>query len=402
MPSLDSQHFFDGPLAGQPPLFPGLEPLAADVGILPDEALKRLVDSKTIKSDEAVIEEQFQPASLDLRLGSVAHQVRASFLSASSTVEDKLTDLTSDILRLDAPSILQKGCVYIIPLLERLDLPNRMSGRANPKSSLGRLDVFTRLITDFGDQFDLVKPGYRGPLYVEVAPRSFSILVHKGTRLNQLRLMRGVARRSDAMLGEVTRTEALAYGEEDEPARARIANGLWISIDLKGDEPEQFIGYRAIRGAPVIDLDKIGHYDPIEFWEPIRRPHSGRIILHPAEFYILGSKERIRVPRNLAAELVSYDPSFGEYRMHYAGFFDPGFGYTGRASQGTRAVLEVRSHEVPVLLEHGQHVGRLIYEQLLAAPSKLYGPAVGASYYEQGITLSKHFRASDRPTPRPA
>jgi len=378
-------------------LFPEIpsEGAAGGRGILPYQDLRRLIAGGHLSASEPSTEEQLQPASVDLRLGPVAYQVRGSFLPGRKTrVETKLRDLVSDTLDLTTSRVLQKECVYIIPLVEELALPSGVSGRANPKSTLGRLDVFTRLITDYGSQFDVVPEGYKGRLYVEVAPRSFSVLVRAGTRLNQLRLSRGRPTGSDAMLSALNATQSLVYLEDDAPARPDIAGGLWISIDLKGAGPGGVVGYRALKGAPVIDLDMVDHYDPKEFWEAIPKPAKARLVLQPREFYILGSREKIRVPPTAAAEMVSYDPSVGEYRIHYAGFFDPGFGYGDGEMAGTRAVLEVRSHEVPVVLEHGQRVGRLIYEQLLAVPEKLYGPAAGSSYYQQGIALSKQFRVS--------
>lgn len=377
-------------------------------GILPYQDIRRLIAAGHLAAPEPITEEQLQPASIDLRLGPVAYQVRGSFLPGRTTrVETKLRDLVSDTLDLTASRVLQKECVYIIPLMEELVLPAGVSGRANPKSTLGRLDVFTRLITDYGSQFDVVPEGYKGRLFVEVAPRSFSVLVRAGTRLNQLRLSRGRSTGSDAMLSALNASQSLVFLEDDAPARPDIAGGLWISIDLKGAGPGGVVGYRALKGAPVIDLDMVDHYDPREFWEAIPKPAKARLVLQPREFYILGSREKIRVPPTAAAEMVSYDPSVGEYRIHYAGFFDPGFGYGDGEMAGTRAVLEVRSHEVPVVLEHGQRVGRLIYEQLLAVPDKLYGPAAGSSYYQQGIALSKQFRVtavrrgtSPRPTKR--
>ena len=356
-------------------------------GILPYQEVRRLIAQGYLCAPQAFQEDQLQPASVDLRLGPIAYQVRGSFLPGrSTTVEARLRDLVSDTLDLSVSRVLQKECVYIIPLLEQLKLPAGVSGRANPKSTLGRLDVFIRLITDYGSQFDVVPNGYQGPLYVEVAPRSFSVMVRAGTPLNQVRFRLGEAPQVGAIVGPPNPEEVPLILDEP-PARAQAE---WFSIDLRGTGRGGVVGYRALKGAPVIDLDQVGYYNPREFWEGLARPPKGWLVLQPHEFYILGSRERIRVRPSQAAEMVSYDPSMGEFRVHYAGFFDPGFGY-GEAG-GTRAVLEVRSHEVPVVLEHGQWVGRLIYEELLAPPEKLYGPAAGSSYYQQGIALSKQFR----------
>jgi dCTP deaminase len=276
--------------------------------------------------------------------------------------------------------------------MEVLKLPQGISGKANPKSTTGRLDIFTRLITDCGNEFEGVREGYRGKLFLEVVPRTFSILVQQGARLNQIRFVRGNPPPSDAALGELDRTESLVFSEADGPQAAVIKDGLWISVDLEGNAANGIVGYRAKNHAPLVDLSKIGHYEPLEFWEPIARTPSRGLVLNPDDFYILASRELIRIPANFAASMVPYDPSVGEFRIHYAGFFDPGFGYGSNDIAGTRAVLEVRSHEVPFLIEHGQEVGRLIYERLLAVPEKIYGVNIGSSYQSQGLALSKQFK----------
>jgi dCTP deaminase len=276
--------------------------------------------------------------------------------------------------------------------MEELILPAKISGKANPKSTTGRLDIFTRLITDHGTEFEHIKAGYRGKLYVEIVPRTFSILVHEGTKLNQIRFVRGEPPPSDKKLAELDHMETLVYLENDVPDEAMISKGLWISIDLEAGGGSELIGYKAKSHAPLIDLDKVRYYDPLEFWEPIGSPKSKNIILNPDDFYILVSKQKIRVPTNFAAEMVAYDPSVGEFRIHYAGFFDPGFGYGKNDIKGTRAVLEVRSHEVPFVLEDGQIIGRLIYERLLDIPEKIYGEGIGSSYQSQGLSLSKQFK----------
>lgn len=362
-------------------------------GILPCQRIRDLLEAGSIRAAEPVQEGQLQPASIDLRLGPEAFEVRASFLpGARATVQGKLKDLTLARLDLSSPTALARGRVYIIPLVEELHLPPNIMGKANPKSTVGRLDVFTRLLTDYGTQFERVPRGYRGKLYAEVAPRTFSVLVHAGTRLNQLRFMRGNPPPSDTSLQALHQQETLIYLDGDEPGPATIARGLWISIDLRGSPGRPLVGYRARRGAPVIDLDRVGYYDPREFWEPIASLPQSELVLQPDDFYLLASRERIRVPPSFAAEMVSYDPFVGEFRIHYAGFFDPGFGYGSDDVKGTRAVLEVRSHEVPFLLRDGQLIGRLIYERLLGLPEKVYGPAIGSSYQQQEVALSKQFR----------
>ena len=363
-------------------------------GILPSQSIEELIAAGHITATPPVAPEQIQPSSLDLRIGPVAYRIRASFLSSrNSRVIDKLHDNHLYKIDLTRPAVLERGCAYIAPLLEELSLPSDISGKANPKSTTGRLDVFTRLITDFGSEFERVPAGYKGKLYTEIVPRTFSIVLHEGARLNQLRLRRGNPPPSDSELERLHESETLVYTENDVRGDALISNkSLWLSVDLNGDENSDIIGYKARRNTALIDLSKINHYDPLEYWEPIHRTKSRSLVLDPRDFYILASKERVRIPHNFAAEMVPYDPSVGEFRIHYAGFFDPGFGYGADDIKGTHAVLEVRSHEVPFLLEDGQVVGRLVFERLLSAPSKVYGQGIGSSYQHQRLALSKHFR----------
>jgi dCTP deaminase len=362
-------------------------------GILPSQRIKELIDVGYIRAQTPIPDSQIQPASMDLRLGPVAYRVRASFLPGKeSTVNKRLDELLMHEIDLSRPAVLEKGCVYIVPLIEELILPARISGKVNPKSTTGRLDIFTRLITDYGTEFERIKPGYKGKLYVEIVPRTFSILVHEGTKLNQIRFIRGEPPPSDRKLTELDDRETLVYLENNVPDEAVISKGLWISIDLEAVGSSDLIGYKAKSHAPLIDLDKINYYDPLEFWEPIDSPKSKNIILNPDDFYILVSKQKVRVPPDFAAEMVAYDPSIGEFRIHYAGFFDPGFGYGKNDIKGTRAVLEVRSHEVPFVLEDGQIIGRLVYERLLEIPDKIYGEGIGSSYQSQGLSLSKQFK----------
>ncbi|MSP20135.1 MAG: 2'-deoxycytidine 5'-triphosphate deaminase [Alphaproteobacteria bacterium] len=366
-------------------------------GILPSQQIHALIADGTIAADTAVTDAQVQPASLDLRLGSVAHRVRASFLPASSTVMEKVKALGMHSVDLSQGAVLERGCVYIVPLQERVRMPRGLSGAANPKSSTGRLDVFTRLIADHTTEFDRVRAGYEGQLYAEISPRTFSVLVRTGDRLSQLRFRHGNPPTSDAELRALNERMPLVHSDDLGAQKADIDGGVGISIDLMGSGPDALLGYRAKHHADLIDFSKIAHYDPREFWEPITaagRAHSGvpSLILNPDDFYILASRERVSVPPAYAAELVPYDPLVGEFRVHYAGFFDPGFGYAGVAGQGTKAVLEVRSHDVPFVLEHGQVVGRLAYERLTEEPDRLYGAGIGSSYGRQALTLSKHFR----------
>jgi dCTP deaminase len=383
-------------LEGTPYLFSELKEYLPShtTGILPCQSIQELIAAGHIVGDPPIAPEQVQPSSLDLRIGPVAYRIRASFLSSrNARVIDKLQDNHLYKIDLTRPAVLERGCAYMAPLIEELNLPADISGKANPKSTTGRLDVFTRLITDFGSEFERVPAGYKGKLYTEIVPRTFSIVVEQGARLNQLRLRRGNPPPSDTELERLHEQETLVYTEDDSPADALISNkSLWLSVDLTGEVGSEIIGYKARRNTPLIDLNKINHYDPLEFWEPIHRTKSRSLVLDPRDFYILASKERVRIPHSFAAEMVPYDPSVGEFRIHYAGFFDPGFGYGADDIKGTHAVLEVRSHEVPFLLEDGQVVGRLVFERLLSAPDKVYGQGIGSSYQHQRLALSKHFR----------
>ncbi|MFZ0310972.1 MAG: 2'-deoxycytidine 5'-triphosphate deaminase [Candidatus Sulfotelmatobacter sp.] len=379
----------------------GPEPPAGEAqtrttGILPSQEISNLIARGHINAMPAVNPEHIQPASLDLRLGDMAHRVRASFLPGpNSTVEAKIKDLRMARIDLTGAPVLERDCVYIIPLLEELSLPENISGKANPKSTTGRLDIFTRLITDYGTEFDAVPAGYKGKLYAEVVSRTFTIALRAGMRLSQLRFVQGSPRAGDRTIKGLDQEEPLVYmDEEDSPVKARLHRGLRITVNLEGAEAGEVIAYRAKRYAPAIELDRIDHYATEEFWEVRHQNASKSLILEPDDFYILASRERVRVPPEFAAEMVPFDPSDGEFRIHYAGFFDPGFGYGSSDIKGTRAVLEVRAHEVPFLIEHGQLVGRLNYMPLLSRPDKIYGTNIGSSYQHQALTLSKQFRKS--------
>ncbi|MFI4988038.1 MAG: 2'-deoxycytidine 5'-triphosphate deaminase [Alphaproteobacteria bacterium] len=376
-------------------LFPAVTPRAAPLprhttGILPYQALKELIRNKEIMAAAEFTEQQIQPASLDLRLASTAYRVRASFLPGEGfTVKQKIDLFGMHKIDLAPGAVLEKGCVYIVPLQEHVALSSRISGLANPKSSVGRLDIFTRLITDQATEFDRIPPGYEGPLYAEISPRTFSIVVRPGSRLNQLRVRRGSPSYSDAELFRLQEQLQLV----DRPLEARhVQRGLPVTVALSGEPGSDLVGFRAKKHADLIDLDRIAHYDPADYWEPILAGRARAIILNPDDFYVLASKEAVNVPPDHAAEMVAYDTLVGEFRVHYAGFFDPGFGHAGEGAQGTRAVLEVRSHDVPFMIEDGQLVGRLVYERLTDVPDRLYGPAIGSSYQRQGLQLSKQFK----------
>jgi len=379
---------------GEVALFPDLSwPTDRDEGILPSQSIQNLIDAHHIVADNPIDPDQIQPASLDLRLGDMAHRVRASFLPGpNSTVEAKMKELRMTRVSLTGAPVFEKNCVYIVPLVERLHLPGGISGRANPKSTTGRLDIFTRLITDYGTEFDSVGPGYKGNLYAEIVSRTFTVGIRAGMRLSQLRFVEGTAESKDPDLKRLDRQETLVYLEDD-PAKARLEGGsLRITVNLEAGQPNEIIAYKARSNAPLVELDKVNHYLPDEFWEPIHENSQKALLLEPGAFYILASRERVRVPPDFAAEMVPFDPSDGEFRIHYAGFFDPGFGYGSSEIKGTRAVLEVRAHEVPFLMEHGQLVGRLNYMHLLSRPDKIYGTNIGSSYQHQALTLSKQFR----------
>ena len=331
-------------------------------GILPCQSIETLIASGAIVSETPFDRDQVQPASLDLRLSEVAWRVRASFLPGMRQVEDRIADVAMHAIDLSGGYVMEKGCVYIARLQERLSLPKGLIARANPKSSTGRVDVFVRLLTDRGGSFDDVDEGYEGPLYLEIAPQTFSILVRPGTRLNQLRLKAG------------------------EPPKLETRS---VGVDLTGGEGG-VVGFRGRRHAGVVDLDRIDGHDPRDFWEPqvLRR---GELLLDPGEFYILASSDDVEIPVDQAAEMTPIDPSVGEFRVHYAGFFDPGFGTDEAHGAGSKGVLEVRTHDTPFLLEHGQIVARLVYEPLTERPTRLYGEG-GSHYQRQGLKLSKHFR----------
>ncbi len=354
------------------------------IGVLPSQELEAMVEGGEIAADVAIDPIQIQPASLDLRLGQVAYRVRASFLAGScKQVADRLAEFEMHRIDLSDGAVLEKGCVYVVPLMERLALPERIHAVANAKSSTGRLDLLTRTITDGGVEFDRIRGGYAGPLYAEICPRSFSVLVRAGNRLNQIRFRRGNALLSDHELSDLHSTVGLVDGQ------AVIGDGLGFSVDLR-PEHEDLVGYRAKPHTSVIDLDRSGHYDVSEFWEEIRTS-EGKIILDPGAFYILVSREAVHIPPDYAAEMAPYLAMVGEFRVHYAGFFDPGFGHAEAGGEGSRGVLEVRCHEAPFVLEHGQVVGRLVYERMADRPLLLYGSGISSSYQGQGLKLSKHF-----------
>ncbi|MCB8822263.1 2'-deoxycytidine 5'-triphosphate deaminase [Microvirga rosea] len=357
-------------------------------GIQSADAIRLLAEEGVIRPETPFAPDQVQPASLDLRLGRRAYRVRASFLPGRHhTVSDRLAQLSFHEIDLSIGAILETGSVYIAELQESLALPPGLSAAANPKSSTGRIDVFTRVITDRSQEFDTIGTGYTGPLYAEISPRTFPVLVRTGTRLSQLRLRKGAVRLSDTDLHALHAREKIVTSAEPS-----IQDGVAVSVDLAGFGPDNLIGYRAKRHTGLVDVDKPGSCRVADFWEPLYADASRTLILDPGQFYILASKEAVHVPPDYAAEMVPFDPLVGEFRVHYAGFFDPGFGHAPAGGEGARAVLEVRSRDVPFILEHGQIVGRLVYERMAERPQTLYGAGAGSNYQAQGLKLSKHFR----------
>ncbi|MBP5857894.1 2'-deoxycytidine 5'-triphosphate deaminase [Marivibrio halodurans] len=369
-------------------------------GILPAQLVKAAIELGDIRAERRIDEAQIQPASLDLRLGAVAYRVPASFLPGpTKTVAEKLEQFALDRIALngDEGAVLERGSVYLVPLQEGLRLRSRWSGSANPKSSTGRLDVFARVITDHATEFDAIRERYCGPLWLEIAPRSFHVRVREGSRLAQVRLRIGRPRTSDSFIRDLNERARLVHAGEDEEAGAGegadIKHGaIALSVDLASAGADNIVGYRAKRAEDPIDVDRVGAYDPDDFWEPVHKPDGGGIVLDTDDFYILASKERVAIPQDYAADMVAYDTLVGEFRVHYAGFFDPGFGYEGERPVGAKIVLEVRSHEVPFLIDHGQIMGRVLFERLSQPTDRPYGSGIGSNYQGQALALSKQFR----------
>lgn len=379
---------------------PGIEladlGLAEDArGVLPSQSLARAVDLGIIHARDTIDATQIQPASVDLRLGDNAFRIRSSFLPDARPVEVKLKELAIGELDLRDGAVLEVKTPYLIPLAEQLHLPPYLRGRTNPKSSTGRLDVFTRVITDQSFRFDEIRLGYHGHLYLEVVPLSFPVKVKQGLTLNQLRLATGVSKLSDAEIGALHAEQPLLYREREPMAEKQlaIADGLFLSLDLKGDADGR-VGYQAKESTRPIDMGKSHQHEWEDYWDPVRRERNGyRIVLTPERFYLLLSDEAVRIPPGYAAEMTAYDPTSGELRTHYAGFFDPGFGFDASGEfHGSRAALEVRAHDVPFMIEHRQRVAKLSFERMAGLPLSLYGASVGSSYQLQTDTLSKHFK----------
>lgn len=357
-------------------------------GIFSARLITKMIDGGHITLDREVDADQVQPASLDLRLGTKAFRVRASFLPGPGhTVSERIEALKLHEIDISDGAVLERGCVYLVPLLESLDLPENVAASANPKSSTGRLDIFTRVIGDNARGFDNLPKGYSGPLYIEISPRTFPVLVRTGSRLSQMRFRAGDPRLSVAEHKQLHADQTLVFDPNMD-----VGEGVSLSIDLKGDGRDGLVGFRSKRHTAVVDVDKKGALEVLDFWEPMTNRGGDDLILDPDEFYILVSRESVHVPPTHAAEMVAFDPLVGEFRVHYAGFFDPGFGHSAAGGSGSRAVLEVRSREVPFLLGHGQTIGRLLYEHMAETPELLYGEGMGSNYQAQSLKLSKHFK----------
>lgn len=371
-------------------------------GVLPRQDIVEMVKEKVISSPFTIVDRQYQPASLDLRLGEKVYRVRGSFLPGKETVQEKLERYTQhsfDVL--PGGAVLEPNAVYLVPLMESLNLPNGIRARANPRSTTGRLDIFARLVTDCSDRFDEVHEGYQGPMFLEILSRSFTVRIERGMSLSQIRFIRGDARCDDDAIEQIYRRgEHLLYDGDEAIDFAEIVlrEGLFLRVDLGGIDGTDLIGYRAKRNSGLLDLRRSNrYYNVFDFWEPIFRSRKApHFILETREFYLLTSKEKVCIPPQYAAEMAAYEQPYGELRTHYAGFFDPGFGFSADGGRkGTVAVMEVRALDAPVMLEDGQRVCKIQLERMAAAPDQLYGGEVGSAYQDQRLTPSKHFRVPD-------
>ncbi len=368
-------------------------------GYIPDHIIELACHQGLIRTESTLWDSQIQPVSLDLRLGERAYRIQSSFLPENETVDAKLRDLLLYEIDIRDGGILEKGAIYLIPLAEELELPPTVYGCTNPKSSTGRLDMFTRVIIDRGHRFDEISPGYKGKLFLEVICRSFPVRVKEGITLNQLRLVQGDPDLSDSKFRAYFKKKPILYGKSGAPLKVdqvKIENGLYISVDLQGSGKNPIVAYKAKTNSSVIDLTRTNYYNPEDFWEPVHLQKKNRLILEPESFYIMMSQEKICIWPDLVGEMVAYEPNSGELRTHYAGFFDPGFGWHGGSQikgQGTRAVMEVRPHDVPFMIEDGQTFCRLKFEKILSKPNRVYGRKISSHYHSQELALSKYFKS---------
>ena len=367
-------------------------------GYLPCQLIEQVHRQGMIRSQETILASQIQPVSMDLRLGPKAYRIQCSFLPENEPVETKLKEVSLYDFDITDGGILEKDAIYLIPLMEELSLSSSLCGLANPKSSTGRLDMFTRVIVDGGHRFDEIPLGYKGKLYLEIISRSFPVKIHAGLSLNQLRLANVSSQSLDKKkLVLKYRNNPILFdrsGFSIPVDEVKVEEGIYVSVDVSGDQPDSIIAYKAKTNSTVIDLSKTKYYKAEEFWEPIYRNKKNWLILEPESFYIMMSKERVCIWPDWLAEMVAYEPNSGELRTHYAGFFDSGFGWNGTddlINQGTRAVMEVRPHDVPFMVEDGQTFCRLKFEKVVERPEKLYGLSLNSNYHSQGLALSKYF-----------
>lgn len=380
-----------------------MDPRLSKPGVLPSQMIASAIKDGWIAASDGtdIPEENIQPASLDLRLGTVAYRLRCSFLPDDEPVEAALRRYKADerIPLRPGGIVLEPKRPYLIPLAEKLALPGGLRAKANPKSSTGRLDIFTRVISDNCFTFDEVQPGYHGNLYVEVFSRTFPIRVTPGLTLNQLRLMVGNTSLTDDEISELHRTTPLLFRNGVPRGRGDVAvsNGILVGLDLGRPSGYEVVGYSAKDDTMVLDLSKVSAYHPRAFWDSVlseASDHGARIILRPERFYLLLSLDSIKIPPDYAAEMTAYEPTSGELRTHYAGFFDPGFGFDSFNPNyaGSRAALEVRAHDVPFAVEHGQNICKLSFDRMVERPDRLYGNDLASNYQGQEIALSKHFK----------
>ncbi|MBI29421.1 MAG: 2'-deoxycytidine 5'-triphosphate deaminase [Pelagibacteraceae bacterium] len=357
-------------------------------GALAYQNYKFLIENNIINSNNRIPDESIQPASIDLRLGNFAYRVSSSFLTINKTVEDRIKNFIIDKIDISQGHLFKKNQIYIVEVQESLNLDSKLSGKCNPKSSTGRLDILSRVISDYSSEYEVIKPGYKGKIYLEITSKTFNIVFTEGDKLSQLRLRKNnIVTTNDRELIGLHKLSPLLYNKNHKAIKPLINNGLKITAAVfNDDEP---IAYKAKKDSPEIFFNKLRFHNKKDYWVSINKTKKNSLIIEPNEFYILKSKEKIKISRNLAAEMIPYDSEIGEFRAHYAGFFDPGF---GNEMKGSHAVLEIKTYEVPFAVEDGQIIARLIFEKLAEEPTKIYGEGIKSNYQNQGLALSKHFR----------
>ena len=330
---------------------------------------------------------QIQPSSLDLTLSEECYEIEASFLSPNHNIRDKLNNIINKKIDLNEVYIFKKNITYIVRLNEKLNLKNDIFGKCNPKSSTGRLDIFCRAILNFSDEYEKIPLNYNGEIFLEITPRSFNIALIKGDSLNQMRLIyQNHDYVDDESLHNFHNIDPIIFDEFGNTNVADISSGLKISVDLK--KINKTSAYIAKDNAPVLHYDKINSHKVADFWDTIKTKDD-YLIIKPGKFYILKSKQKIRIPKTMAGEMKPYDTGIGDFRVHYAGFFDPGFG----DPFGSYAVLEVKTNEVPFILNDGQVIAKIQYEKLNKETKVVYGSNIKSNYQNQELALSKHFEA---------